>query len=289
MNNSAVNDEIDLREIFKVIWKRKFWIIGFVAVVCAVTVVIVMKMDNIYESRAILRPSQNNTSQMSSIASSLGGLASLAGINIGSTGNVSQYNSMSAIVQDDDFIYVFVTKNKFEPRIIDKFEKLSSTDEYKENKKFFIVKSFKDSLNFTEDSKTGLLSLSFQNKDREFAKKVVDALLFDASAKYQMIEMRNLQERIDKYKNEIEKTSDITLKNKLAEVVAGLIQSKVLSQAQEYYGFDVIVNPGIPDAMDKVKPKRAIICIAAFFLSLFVSVFVALVLESFKGVKQSTV
>lgn len=289
MNNTVANDEIDLREIFKVVWKRKFWIAGFVAIVCAVTVLIVINMDNIYESKAILRPSQNNTTQMSSMASSLGGLASLAGINIGSSGNVSPYNSMNAIVQDDDFIYAFVTKNKFEPKIIDKFEEISSTDEYKENQKFFIVKSFKDSFNFTEDSKTGLLSLSFQNKDREFAKKIVDALLSDVSAKYQLLEMKNLQERIDKYKTEIDKTADITLKNKLSEVVAGLIQNKVLSQAQEYYGFDVIVKPGVPDSIDKVKPKRGIICVVAFFLSFFVSVFVALVLESFKGVKQSTV
>ncbi|WP_303852231.1 Wzz/FepE/Etk N-terminal domain-containing protein [Seleniivibrio woodruffii] len=279
MNNS---DEIDLREIFLVIWKRKFWIAGFVFVVCAITVFVVLRMDNIYESKAILRPSQNNTGQMSSMVSNLGGLASLAGINLGSSGNVSPYNTMNAILQDDDFIYSFVIKNKFESKIVDDFDELSVTDKYKENPKFFIVKSFDDSLNFTEDAKSGLFMLSFQNKDRLFAKKVVDTLLIAVSAQYKTVEMKNVQERIDKYKSEMEKISDITLRNKLAEVVAGLIQNKVLSQAQEYYGFDIIVNSGVADELGKVKPKRALICIVVAFLSFFTAVIVALISDSFK-------
>lgn len=279
MNNS---DEIDLREIFLVIWKRKFWIAGFVFIVCAITVFAVLRMDNIYESKAILRPSQNDASQMSSMVSNLGGLASLAGINLGSSGSVSPYNAMNTILKDPDFIYVFVRNNKFEPYIFEDYGNMSLTDEYKENPKFFISKTFGESFSFTEDTKTGLITLSFQNKDREFAKKAVDNLLISISSKYKMIEMKNLQERIDNYKSEIDKTTDITLKNKLAEVVAGLIQNKVLAQAQGYYGFDVIVKSGVPDELDKVKPKRALICIAMAFVSFFIAILGTLIYDSFK-------
>ncbi len=289
MTNTVNNDEIDLREIFLVIWKRKYWIAGFVFIVCAITVFVVLKMDNIYESKAVLRPVQNNTNQMSSALSSLGGLANLAGINIGSGGNVSPYNSMNAIANDADFIYSFVTENKFESKIVDDYAEFSLTEKYKENPKFFIVKAFKDSFGFSEDSKTGLMTMYFQNKDREFAKKVVDMLLKETSLKYQTIEMKNIDERINKYKNEINKTSDIALKNKLAEVVAGLIQSKVLSQAQEFYGFDILVKPSVPDELDKIKPRRSLIVILSFFISGFMAIFLTLAYESFKNEKTSIV
>ncbi|WP_277656470.1 Wzz/FepE/Etk N-terminal domain-containing protein [Seleniivibrio woodruffii] len=284
MTNTAHNDEIDLKDILRIIWKRKFWIAGFVIFVCAVTVFTVLKMDNIYESKAVLRPVQNSTNQMSSALSNLGGLANLAGINIGSGGNVSPYNSMNAIVNDADFIYSFVTENKFESKIVDDYSEFSLTEKYKENQKFFVVKAFKDNFGFIEDSKTGLMTMYFQNKDREFSKKVVDMLLKETSLKYQTIEMENIDERINKYKNEIDKTSDIALKNKLAEVVAGLIQNKVVSQAQEYYGFDIIVKSGVPDSLDKIKPKRGIICIVAFFLSVCVGSFAVLAIESLKDI-----
>lgn len=279
MNNAAVNDEIDLRDILKVIWKRKFWIAGFVVAVCAVTVFIVVNMDNIYESKAVLRPSQNNTNQMSSMASSLGGLASLAGINIGSSGNVSPYNAMNAILSDKDFIYAFVSKHKFEDKVIGDFEQRKNDEDYNKNIKFFVSQSLNNALSFSEDSKTGLITISFQNKDREFTKIFVDSILNDLSSAYRALEIKNLQERIDNYKSEIDKTNDITLKNKLADVVSGFIQNKVLSQAQEFYGFDIIIKPSVADPIDKVKPKRAVICILAFFLSLCLSIFSALVFD----------
>lgn len=286
MTNTAHNDEIDLKDILRIIWKRKFWIAGFVIFVCAVTVFTVLKMDNIYESKAVLRPVQNSTNQMSSALSNLGGLANLAGINIGSGGNVSPYNSMNAIVNDADFIYSFVTENKFESKIVDDYSEFSLTEKYKENQKFFVVKAFKDNFGFIEDSKTGLMTMYFQNKDREFSKKVVDMLLKETSLKYQTIEMENIDERINKYKNEIDKTSDIALKNKLAEVVAGLIQSKVLSQAQEFYGFDILVKPSVPDELDKIKPRRSLIVILSFFISGFMGIFLSLAYESFKNEKH---
>lgn len=285
MNNTQITDkdEIDFRKIFHLLWQKKMWITGFVAVVCAITVAVVLNMDNIYASRAVLRPSHDNMNQMSSLASNFGGLASLAGINLGSSGNVTPYNTMRAIVQDADFVYSFVKKNKFEPKVYDDYEDKKDKEKYKENEKYFLVKSLRESLSFSEDLKTGLITLSYENKDKIFAKQFIDLMLIELSEKYMSIEMANLQERIDNYKKEIDKTNDITLKNKLAEVVAGLIQNKVLSQAQEYYGFDILVNADISDNIDKVKPKRGLICVAMFIASLIVSIGTVIIIDTFKN------
>lgn len=274
INNSA---EINLRELAAVVWKRKFWIVGFVFLVCAATVFIVLRMDNIYESKAVLRPTQNNTNQMSSVMSNLGGLASLAGVS--TVGSVSPYNSMNAIIKDKDFIFNFIQSHEFEPFIIENFQDIKAMPDYNENTKFFIYKSLKGTLTFLEDSKTGLVTVSLQNKNREFTKTFLDKLLIALSARYKLIEMKNLDERIENYKNEINKTSDITLKNKLSDIVSGLIQNKVLAQAQEYYGFEIIVKPSVSDAMDKVGPRRSLICVAMFILSTCVGIAGAVIIN----------
>ena len=282
---SINNDEIDLREIATIIWKRKVFITLFVFVVCIVTVIVTLKMDNIYESKAVLRPTQDNANQMSSTLSSIGTLASFAGLSLGNGGSVSPYNSMSAISRDENFIYLFIKNNKFESQVVDKYEDIYNTDKYKDNPKYYIVKSFQNNFEFTEDTKTGLMTLNFKNKDRYFTKKITDALLVAISNRYKAIEMNNIQERINSYKNEIDKTNDIALKNKLSELVAGLIQNKVLSLAQEYYGFDILVNPDVSDSINNVSPRRGVICILTAFLSLLISIFCTLIFESVKNRK----
>lgn len=276
INNNTTADEIDLRDIARILSKRKFWILGFVTVVCAITVLFVLKMDNIYESKAILRPVKNGTNQV----------ASIAGINLGS-GDVTPFNTMKAIIYDNEFLYSFVIKNKFEKFIIKNYDEQAKSKKYTDNAKFFIVNALSKNLSFVEDNKSKLITISLQNKDREFTKLFLDKILFELSNNYKTIEMKNIQERIDNYKNEIDRTNDITLKNKLAEVVSGFIQSKVLAQAQAYYGFDILVKPAVSDQLAKVKPKRSLICAAAFFLSFTLAVIFVISYESLYKLAKS--
>ena len=82
------DDEIDLRELFLVLWRGKGLITMVTGLAAIVSVVMALSMPNIYQSTAVLAPkSGGGTGGLSRLASQYGGLASLAGINLGGLGS----------------------------------------------------------------------------------------------------------------------------------------------------------------------------------------------------------
>ena len=96
-SNSNPNDfdnEIELREIFSLLWQKK-WIIISITTFAAITGVIVsLLLPNIYESKAILSPADSGNSISKSLQN-YSGLAGLAGVSIPSGADES--NSAKAI------------------------------------------------------------------------------------------------------------------------------------------------------------------------------------------------
>jgi len=286
--NKIVEDEIDLSNILRVLWKRKFLMIFIIFIISLCGLIYIYFQDNIYMSKAVLRPVQNGTSQQnSSMMSNLGSLASLAGLSIGGGGGITPYNTMNAIMQDTDFIYDFVKKNNFEQKVVENYESKKDKKKYKENPKYYIYESVKNDLVFKENAKTGLITIAYNNKDREFAKQFIDKILFTVSNEYKTLDMLNMDIRIDNYKKEISQTDDITLKNKLAEIVTGLIQNKVVSNAQEFYGFEIVTPSFIPDDIDYVKPNKPILFGVFFVFGSIIAILSALLLEKIKQKKVS--
>ena len=79
------DDEIDLLEVFRVLWQGKWLIGGITAVSSAVAVVIALMLPNIYRAEALLAPNQDEgAGRLSALAGQYGNLASLAGINLNS-------------------------------------------------------------------------------------------------------------------------------------------------------------------------------------------------------------
>jgi len=277
--NETSKDEIDIRELLSCVWMRKYLIIIFVAIVSIATVLIVLKMDNIYAPSALLKSKQNDASKMSSMASSLSGLSNLVGVNVGSAGIVTPYYTMCSIIYDGDFIVKFVQKYNFESKVINKYDDFIKEKPLKDDIEYAIRASVRKNLFFVEDAKSGLITISYHNKDRVFAKQFLDSILIELSKRYKSVDLENIQEQIDAYKSEISKTDDISLKNKLADVISTLIQNKVISQAQVYYGFDILTNPSVPHLKEKIKPRRSIICIVSAFSSFLFAVSAVVVYE----------
>jgi len=86
MNESALHysdDEIDLRELIATVWQGKWTVLACTIIFAAAGVAYALFKPNIYEASILLAPAQDE-SNVNGIGGQLGGLASLAGINIGS-------------------------------------------------------------------------------------------------------------------------------------------------------------------------------------------------------------
>jgi LPS O-antigen subunit length determinant protein (WzzB/FepE family) len=91
MNESPQNqpmevhdDEIDLRELFRVLWAGKWLISGITLTVAVIAVIVTLMMPNIYRAEALLAPNeQGSAGGLSALAARYGNLSNLAGIDIG--------------------------------------------------------------------------------------------------------------------------------------------------------------------------------------------------------------
>ena len=86
-NNTQISnhfdDEIDLRELFALLWAGRVKIIAITAVFAVASVIYALSVPNQYKATILLSPSQSTNSGISGALGQLGGLASLAGVSIG--------------------------------------------------------------------------------------------------------------------------------------------------------------------------------------------------------------
>lgn len=266
--NETEKNNIDLIDMLVVVWRYKFFIAAFAVLVSVLTVVYVIKLPNIYMSSAMLRATQTSNDDLSKYS----GIASMAGINLKTTDTVTPFNVMRSILNDRNFLIGFVKKNNFTDVILDKKVPAENID-------YAIFNKMRTSLFFAEDNKSKIMTLGFEHKNRETAKKITELLLMELSIHYKEFEMNSLQDQIDNFKVEIDRTADISVKNRLSDYISGLINKKVLANAQKYYGFDVIVEPSVPFSTEKVRPKRALICVSAFAFAVITGVFTSLLVH----------
>jgi|Wag4MinimDraft_12_1082652.scaffolds.fasta_scaffold00176_5 LPS O-antigen subunit length determinant protein (WzzB/FepE family) len=279
-------DEIDLVELFAVIWKRKTIIVVFVFLVSVAAVVYSLMQDNIYQSKAVLSPSQSEgSSRFSNLANQLGPLSGMLPGSIGGGGQ-NTYNSMKNLLDNQKFLAGIVKENKFYNNLFEDYQELQKEEDFEKHKDYMFYKAFRDIISIDKDDESGFITLAVKHKDRVFTKKAVDVLLMDISSHMKKNELQNINLKIENYKDEIANASDISLKNKLSELVATLIQSKVMAKAQTYYGFEIISEPYVPDELDKVGPNRKLICIVAFVTACILSVFMVFLYEFIQSNKD---
>ena len=76
------DDEIDLKELFMVLWSGKWLITAITGTAAVASVVIALMLPNIYTANALLAPAEQSGGGMSALMQQYGGLASLAGVSL---------------------------------------------------------------------------------------------------------------------------------------------------------------------------------------------------------------
>lgn len=283
--NEIVNEEIDLQRLFWIIWAKKYWIIGTLVIASIIAVVYAISLPNVYASRTVIKPVNTGSDLLNDSLGGLRGLAGLSGVKLGSSSG-SVFNDLNAIIRSDDFIADFVKKNNLEAPLVYGYDAIKNDETFKNNYVYYISKAVKDNLVFVQDDTTSFITLEFRNIDRFFAKRFMDLFLTELNNKNKEISLRSINQQIEGYQNEIARVHDISIKTSLSSMAAGLIQQRVLAQAQKYYNFTVVIPPNVPDEVAKVGPNRALICISIFIAAFIISLFTVFAIEWFKYLKK---
>ena len=292
------DDEIDLRELFGVLWAAKIPIIAFTVLCALLSVRYALSIPNQYKAVVVLAPAQQQSGGLSGSLGQLGGLASLAGVSIGgSGGNESQI--AQEIMQSWSFIDRFISENdlatevyaadnwdrrtnrlQYNSDLFDQAEQRSVIEDFENGglrppSSWELYEAFSEKLSVVEDKKTNLVSVSIEYYSPKLAKAWVD-MYVDAVNRYmQDRQVKRVASNVEFLQEQIEKTSIAEMKEIFYAIIQEQIKSKMLAEASPEYVFVAVSPSMIPE--DKSQPKRALICLLGTLLAGMLAVLAALI------------
>lgn len=289
-----IEDEIDLAVLFKALLEGKWIIISFTAIASIIIVFYSLSLPNIYKTDALLVPISSKDSVGGNVQD-LGGLASLAGISL------SDSTDMSAIAIEKLHSLSFF-EEKILPQIflpdlmaVESWDPSSNSIKYDQEvydeetktwtreitslqtpepsaQESFVA--FMEHVGGLKDIKTRLVTISAKHQSPFIAKEWADLVIGEINSFYREKDKIEATFAVNYLNEQLSQTRLSEVRIVVSEVLAQQIQKLTLIEANDNYVFDFIDPPVVMEK--KSEPRRAIICIVGAFIGGFLGVLVAL-------------
>ena len=287
------DDEIDLRELFSVLWAGKILIVAITAVFALVSIGYALSLANQYKASAVVSPAQSGGSSLGAMAGQLGGLASLAGINIGS-GESNETQEAMEIMQSWGFMEAFIQTHDLQVPIYaaigwdkgsnslklnsDLYDATSERwliedDESGENRapsSWELYEEFRERVAVSQDKKSGLINISVEYYSPQIAKQWVDLFIITINDYMRARKLEQVNRNIEYLTAQIDKTAIADMREVFYQLVEEQTKSKMLAEASPEYAFVTVSRAMVPE--EKSQPKRALVCILGALLGGMLSV-----------------
>lgn len=291
------DDELVFKKMFAALWAGKYIILLTTVVVSCLAIWLALSLPNIYRSEALLTPVSKSEGNIGGLSSSLGGLASLAGVNIGG-GETNKTEIALETLKSRQFFRNFNEKysivlplmasHDWDP-INDKL--IYDPEVYDEESDTWLIPSkngpgeaptvqqahreFLKLLQVEADKKTGLVKVAIEFYSPNMAKQWVDWLVDDINETVKNQDVDQAQKSIDYLTEQINQTQLTDLQSGFFEMIQAQTKTIMLANASPEYLFKTLDPAVSPER--KVGPKRALICILGALVGGMLGVLIVLI------------
>ncbi len=302
MSSNTDNDDINLSELIGILWDGKFKIIIITAIFAIGSVFYALSIPNQYKASTLLAPAQSSQSGLSSALGQLGGIASLAGVNL-SDGETNESQIAQEVMKSWSFIESFIEENDLAVQIFaaEGWDKNTNeliinnniyntiTDEWlieDENglkgppSSWHLFKKFSGKVVINEDKFSGLINVSIEYYSPFLAKKWLDLYVKAINSHMQKREVVKVTNNINYLEAQIEKTSINEMQDVFYSIIEEQIKKKMLTEASPDYAFVAVSPSMIPE--QRSQPKRAYICIIVTLIGGVLSLLLVLIMHFIK-------
>ena len=286
VKNIAMDDEIDLKEFFMVLWSGKRLISTITGVASAASVAIALMLPNIYTANALLAPAEQSGGGMSALMQQYGGLASLAGVSLPGGEEASRAQLGMALMTSREFLGDFVARRAilrdlmavdswdlqtdqvtYDPEIYD-----AATGEWvREVEAPFEAKpssleaheTFTEILSVSQDKQTGYVTVSIDHKSPTLAAQWVNWLVQDVNSAVKAQDVSEAEKSIEYLREQVTNTSLADCRPSFSILFRVKQRLVMLAEVRPEYVFKTIDPAVAPE--EKSKPSRALICVLGAF------------------------
>src|SRR4030066_910102 len=280
MNNQeeSSEDEINLLDYWRVIWKRKILIISVVFLITLLSAIISLYKTDIYQAKAIISPvsEEKGGGGLSLLSQQFGGIAGIA---------------LPASTSSKEILNL-LNSNMIREKMIEKYNLLPvlfSKNWDKEKKEWIKkaptmwngIRALSSRIKVTNNIKTDTITVSAEFHNPEITVVLVDDLLStltehmsNESKKSALIKRRYLEDQL-------RSTSDPLIRKKIYNLISQQVETAMMSEMNEYFSYKVIDPPRVPDR--RIRPNRRKTVVLSFIVSSFIGVFLAFFFEYIKN------
>lgn len=281
-------DELSLVDLWNILWKRKGMILvsgfgcGLIGILYA------LLATEIYRAEVLMAPATRDErgGGLSALAGQFGGLASMAGVNLDSGGNVE---TAKATLASRSFLVGYIEEKSLKPILFEEDWNAQAQEWETENgappSDWRAYKRFSEMVTVSEDRQSGLVTLSVEWKEpkqaavwtNELARRINDHLREKAHQEAER-NLAFLDERL-------RETQVVEIRQSLYALVESEAKKAMLAAAKQDFVFE-IVDPAVAPE-ERVKPKRSLIVLASGTLGGFLGIFLCFVAHFVSAAKAS--
>lgn len=262
------DDDIDLSLVFMRLWAARYWIIMSVIASTLVFAAYAFLSTRIYTAATVFISASSDRSGLGdSLRGSIGGLASLAGINLGSLGGGgAETQEALAVLKSRQFTEAFINERQLMPKLFPKAWD-ESTKSWKPSKhpptpakayKYFNTKV----RSIVEDKKTGLVELRIDWKDRNEAAAWANDLLDRLNQEMRRRAMVSADASVGYLERELKTTDQVATREAINRLIETQVKQRMLANVTQEYAFRVVDKALPADANDPVKPRKLLLLVA---------------------------
>lgn len=274
------DDEINLRELWKILWGGKWVIIAVTAVFAIAAVTYALNAREWYRAEVLLAPAEQKATP--SFTGQLGGLAALAGVSVGGGDSAESIAVLKSREFARDFIEDFDLLTIFFADAWDaQQERWRGDDPEKWPEIRDAVKYFHERiLRVSEDRQTRMVTLAIEWLEPNLAAEWANALVQRLNVRQRERALREAETNVAYLQAEIARTNVVTLQQTIGRLLESELQKLMLARGNEDFAFRVIDEASPP--RQRVRPKRALIAVIGTLLGGMIAVFGVLVVHAMR-------
>ena len=297
-NQAPMDDEIDLKELFMVLWSGKWLISAITGLAAVASVAIALMLPNIYAANALLAPAEQSGGGMSALMQQYGGLASLAGVSLPGGEDGSRAQLGMQLMKSRAFIGDFVERRDILPELmaVESWDAGSGgiffdAESYDAASKTWVReveppksaepsaqeahKAFSAVFGVSQDKQTGYVTVSIEHQSPIVAAQWVNWLVEDVNAAVKAQDVAEAEKSIEYLREQVTNTSLADLQAVFFDLIQSQTETVMLAEVRQEYVFKTIDPAVAPE--EKSKPSRALICVLGTLLGGMLGVVIVLI------------
>lgn len=281
-NDGFRTDEISVFDVLYILWVRKWIIISFAALFLVLATGYAAIQPNIYRAQVLLAPASSGSGGAGSkLANQFGGLASIAGVNLGLGQRIDMASLAVEVMKSRKFQRDFIVNHRlfipllmcsgwdpaenkllldqelYDIELIEQFKKEGRV--VNEAVVWDAYKKLSELVSITQSKDTGLITVSVEHFSPFLAKEWASLLVENINAVMKRQDLADAKKSIAFLEEQLKLTEISEMQKVLYELIEDQTKTVMFSSVREEYVFQTIDPALVPQ--EKHKPRRGLIVI----------------------------